>query len=357
MKKALFIKKGLLSLILLSMISCLDQPSRPIGPDDIVIYPQPPGKTRIQYLTSISTSSDFEGEQSKLDKFLIGEKTPLSIVKPYGVTVNGSKIYICDTGTRGLVILNMEDQSFNVFRPGGKGQLQMPFNCDLDYEGRLYIADGNRRQVVIFDKELNYLNELSLKDNAKPTDVKVDSTFIYVSASDKHRIEVYNRCDLSLKTIFPKAGSDQKEYLYQPLNIELDKDYVYVSDIGDCSVKVFDKNSKLKNSFGSPGNSLGQFTRPKGISADKDGNIYVVDAAFENVQIFNSTGDLLLYFGGTYTGPGGMWLPADVTIDYNNLEYFSKYVDPAFKLEYLIYVSNQYGPDKLSIYGFVGLTE
>lgn len=357
MKKTLIIRKFLLIIPLLLMISCLDQPSRPGDPDNLVIYPQPPGITRIQYLTSFSSSSDFEGEQGKINKFLIGEKRPVTIVKPYGVNVSGSKIYICDTGIKGLIILNTDDQSFKVFTPGGRGQLQMPFNCDLDFEGNLYIADGNRRQLVIFDKDLNYLNELSLVDKAKPTDVKVDSTLIYVSASDNHRIEVYNRNDLSLKTIFPKAGINEKEYLYQPLNIELDENYIYVSDIGNCSVKVFDKKFKLVNSFGSPGNGLGQFTRPKGISADKEGNIYVVDAAFENVQIFNSSGDLLLYFGGTYTGPGGMWLPADVTIDYGNLEYFNKYVDPAFKLEYLIYVSNQYGKDKLSIYGFVGLTE
>ena len=60
-----------------------------------------------------------------------------------------------------------------------------------------------------------------------------------------------------------------------------------------------------------------------------------------------------MFFGGTYTGPGGMWLPADVTIDYGTNEYFSEYVDSRFALKYLVYVTNQYGPDKVSVYGFV----
>ncbi len=357
MNKYLINRKVLIILPVLLMFSCQNQPSSLTDPDNLVIYPQPPAKTRIQYLTSISTSADFEGEQSTINKFLTGDRAPVPIVKPYGVCINGSRIYICDTGVRGLIILDTSDESFTVFIPGGKGQLQMPFNCDVDFEGNLYIADGNRKQVVIFDKNLNYLNELNLVDNSKPTDVKVDSSHIYVTASDNHRIEVYRREDLSLKTYFPKSDITDEEYLYQPLNIDLRNNYLYVSDIGNCSVKVFDKEFKLRKSFGSPGNGLGQFTRPKGISADNDGNIYVVDAAFENTQIFNSMGDLLLYFGGTYTGPGGMWLPADVSVDYGNLDYFKRFVDPSFKLEYLIYVSNQYGPDKLSVYGFVGLTE
>ena len=104
MKKTLIIRKFLLIIPLLLMISCLDQPSRPGDPDNLVIYPQPPGITRIQYLTSFSSSSDFEGEQGKINKFLIGEKRPVTIVKPYGVNVSGSKIYICDTGIKGLII-------------------------------------------------------------------------------------------------------------------------------------------------------------------------------------------------------------------------------------------------------------
>ncbi len=60
-----------------------------------------------------------------------------------------------------------------------------------------------------------------------------------------------------------------------------------------------------------------------------------------------------MHFGGTYIAPGGMWLPADVTVDYNNLDYYSDYVDSSFSLQHLIYVTNQYGPDKVSVYGFV----
>ena len=60
-----------------------------------------------------------------------------------------------------------------------------------------------------------------------------------------------------------------------------------------------------------------------------------------------------MFFGGPYKGPGDMWLPAKVIVDYDNLDYFRQYVDPKFNLKYLIIVSNQYGPDKISVYGAV----
>jgi len=71
------------------------------------------------------------------------------------------------------------------------------------------------------------------------------------------------------------------------------------------------------------------------------------------VQIFNARGELLLHFGGAYKGAGAMWLPAAVAISYENLSYFESYVDESYRLEYLIYVTNQYGPAKVNVYGKV----
>ena len=60
-----------------------------------------------------------------------------------------------------------------------------------------------------------------------------------------------------------------------------------------------------------------------------------------------------MFLGGPYNGPGDMYLPANVTIDYDHLHHYEKYVDPKYKLEYLIFVTNQYGPDKVNVYGRV----
>ena len=96
------------------------------------------------------------------------------------------------------------------------------------------------------------------------------------------------------------------------------------------------------------------FARPKGIAVDRQGLIYVADAATQVVQIFNSEGRLLLYFGqpgaSTY---GQLVLPASVKVDYDDVSYFEKYVAPGYKCEYLIVVISQFGANKVSVYGFL----
>lgn len=346
-------KYALAVIVILMTSSCFKQPAKSKVSDALIIYPPPPAETRIQYLTSYSTSADFSGEQSAFSRFLFGVDEPTPIIKPYGITVHGTKIYICDTGLKGIVILDLSDRSFEHFIPGGKGLLQLPINCHLDEEGNLYVADGNRRQVVVFDPELNYKGAITLELEEKPTDVFADASGIYICALDNHKIYVYNKTDLSLLRSFPDNKEGDPGFLFQPANLTVANNLVQISDIGASRVHLYSTNGEYLHSFGESGKAYGQFTRPKGIAADREGNIYVVDAAFENIQIFNPGGELLLYFGGTYTGPGGMYLPADVSIDYNNLEYFTQFVDSSFDLKHLVFVSNQYGPDKISVYGFV----
>jgi len=52
-----------------------------------------------------------------------------------------------------------------------------------------------------------------------------------------------------------------------------------------------------------------------------------------------------------------MWLPAKIFVDYKNINFFEDFVVPAFELKYLIYVTNQYGPDKINVYGFLSPKE
>jgi DNA-binding beta-propeller fold protein YncE len=349
-KSAFFL---VVAILLLSCNACFRQPARSEQSGPVIVYPDPPAQPRIQYLTSFSSSKDFNSPQSAFNKFIFGEETALPIIKPYGITIHSNKIYICDTGLGGLEILDMENKTFEYFIPRGLGKLKFPINCALDERGYIYVADGNRKQVVIFSDSKTFENAISLYQDCKPTDLAVDGSTIYISVVDDHSIHMYDKYTGEFTGKFPGIEGQGKGYLYQPANIEVHDSIIYVSDIGACSIHTFDKKQQYLSSFGKPGRGFGQFTRPKGVDADKYGNIYVVDAAFENVQVFDPSGKLLISFGGTYEGPGGMWLPAGIAIDDQHNAFFREYVDNRFVLDYLIFVTNQYGPDKISVYGFL----
>ena len=349
------IRQSSFGVILLACIlaACSQRVAQAPAPETLVIFPPPPDTTRIQFLTHFSSSGDLLGKKGGFHRFLFGEEAPLNIIKPYGVTVHKEKVYICDTGLGGLAILDLSDEEFEYFIPGGKGELKLPVNCCVDERGYLFIADANRRQVVVFDNEHNFLHAFGEKEGFKPTDVEADQGKIWVANVEDHAVYVYSADDYTLKGKIAELDDGEEGFIRQSTNIAVHNNTLYVSDFGDFNVKEYSTKGEYLGVVGGYGSVPGRFTRPKGIALDREGNLYVVDAAFENVQIFNSGGDLLMHFGGAYKGDGAMWLPAAVEISYDNLSFYEPYVDESFKLKYLIYVTNQYGPSKVNVYGFV----
>lgn len=343
-----------LFLVSLFIVSCSNRVTNVYIGENVVIYPSPPDTTRIQYLTSINNSEDIKGKQSGFNKAIFGASVPIAIVKPYGLAVQKGRIFVCDAGIAGLEVMDLKEKSFNVFIPKGRGQLKTPVNCSVDASGMLYVADPSRRQIVIFDSIGQYVDAFGdTTANAKPTDVAVLGDKIWVPDAAHNKVNVYQKNTRGFLFSFPDSTQTGEGHLFQPVNICVTEKAVYVTDFGDFKVKSYTLTGEFLASVGEFGSAFGQLVRPKGIAVDKDDNLMVVDAQFDNVQIFNKSGQLLMFFGGANKGPGSMYLPAKVTVDYENLEYFSKFVDPAFTLKYLVYVTNQYGTDKINVYGAV----
>ncbi|NVO19311.1 MAG: 6-bladed beta-propeller [Bacteroidetes bacterium] len=344
----------LLALVTALLVSCARSIYQDPATDNLVIYPSPPDTARIQFLTHISSSRDVTGNRKSFSTFILGEKEDIPVNKPYGIAATKGKMYVCDTRIHGLDIIDMQKNSFQQFIPSGRGELKVPINCFIDSQGYLYVADAERKQIVIFDENLKYMSSFGEGENFKPTDVFVNNGKIWVSNIAGHQVNVFsNDTSYSLLNSFPEVDKSVEGCLFSPTNIFVTDSNVYVTDFGDFKIKIYSQEGVYKRSIGSYGQGLGQFVRPKGIAVDNESNLFVVDAGFENTQIFSKQGELLMFFGGSYKGPGDMWLPAKVILDYDNMKYLEKYVDPGFKLKYLIYVTNQFGPDKINIYGAV----
>jgi hypothetical protein len=317
------------------------------------VYPQPPDTSRIVYLTTISASSDIRESRSGINRFMFGDEEVVEITKPYGVSTMESGLLICDTGIAGIISIDFQNNRFIRFVPDGPGKLKLPLNCDTDSKGNIYVADGNRREIVVFDKNFGFITAFGNADSLfRPTDIAIAGDTIWIASVANHHVYAYSSADYSLILTLPPTKPGMPGYLYQPSNINCTNGMVYVTDVGDYSVKIFNTSGKYIRSAGGYGNRPGQMMRPKGVVTDKNGITYVVDAAFENVQLFDESSRLLMFFGGSYHSPGDMWLPADVEIDYGNVEWFSRYAGD-YKLQYIIYVTNQYGPGKVNVYGFI----
>ncbi|MDH5588512.1 MAG: 6-bladed beta-propeller [Gemmatimonadota bacterium] len=320
---------------------------RTLPPGDVLYYPEPPQEPRVQFLATLSDIGDLKGWESGGP----------GIGKPYGLSIHKGSLYVCDTVLRGVQVFDLVRQELSQIRPRGEGRLPRPINCTVDTAtGHLYVTDSDRRQIVEFDSTHSYVAAFG-EEGGTPADVFVDGDTLWVADLATRSVRVYDKASRRFVRSIEGDREDpaSTSAIRQPTNIWVSGNEVYVSDFGDFQVKVFDRAGAFVRLVGGYGPGLGQFVRPKGIAVDRDQRLYVVDTGFENVQIFDRNGALLLFFGGPYTGLGDMYLPAAVDISYDpsDVEYFQAYAAPGQTIEYVILVSNQFGPDKINVYGFL----
>jgi DNA-binding beta-propeller fold protein YncE len=321
---------------------------------DYIFYPPLPNAPKYQYLTTFSSSKDIQKKKSKLFKFVAGDEQekPKFIKKAYGVDIMDGVIYVCDLRSAAVVTLNLETKEFGYIGITGSGRLGRPANITIDKKNKLlYVADMARKQVICFSTDGTRLKSYGKKGQFDPSDVEVHGNKLFVCDVKGNQVHVLDiRSGETLYKI-GKTGSNDGE-LFHPSNIAIQNERLYVSDTTNFRVQIFDLDGNFQAKFGELGDTPGYFSRNKGIAVDREDRIHVVDAAFENVQVYDKEFRLLLYM----LAPGGekhnINLPAGITIDYDNLRYFNQYISPDFKAEYLLFVTSNFGPNKVNVYAY-----
>jgi len=326
------------------------------APKSYTYFPSAPDEPRIQYLTAFASDSDLGRSRSFAD-FITGEvKTVDPLVKPYGVAVNGGKVFVCDTVAGVIEVFDLKKKRASYFSPSGEGKIRLPINISVDADGTRYVADTGREQVLVYRADGTFIEAIGKKDELKPSDVAITSDRLYITDLKNHCVKVYGKAERKLLFSIAVEAKPGEGKLLSPTNLAVDKEggRLLVSDTGGNAVQVYDLDGKYLRTIGKAGVAPGLFARPKGVAVDRNGLAYVVDAATQVVQIFDQEGRLLLFFGQAGASTRGeLLLPASVKVDYDHIGYFKKFVAPGRECEYLIFVTSQFGGQKVSVYGFL----
>ncbi len=320
-----------------------------------VFFPPPPEQPRIQFLRALNGPKDIKPKVSGFKKFLVGEgeEKDDTIGKAYGLAFKSGQLFVCDTGRNYVAELDLKKKSFTAIGRDYPGQLKKPVGVAVDTDGTTYVADTGLKCIMVYSPEGHYARAIGLAAKLAAADVAVYEDKLYVCESEQGQIIIFDKITGEERKRLGTKGSD-KGQLFLPSSLTLDPDgNVFVSDTGNSRVMKFNSHGEFVQQFGQVGTGLGQFVRPKGVAVDHSGRMYAVDVAFENVQIFDREGKLLLFFGQTGNAPGGVNLPARVCIDYDSVDLFKDAVAPGYSVEYLIFVSSQYGANKVNVYGFL----
>jgi sugar lactone lactonase YvrE len=326
-----------------------------------IFFPSAPEKPRLQFLRSFSGPADLGvSGPSGFERFVLGTAAPKDgITTPYGLAIFDGKLYVCDVGKRRVEVLDIEKRSFTTMTDDRR--LVNPVNIAIEEDGTKYVADPTAGAVFVFDAR-NALRAILGQDlRINPIDVAVRDSYCYVTDFTSNRVVVLDKATgREIQRMGEQGDGDTQFKLISDLAIGPDGD-IYVTDKVKAKIFQFDPSGKLKRTIARLGDNIDELVRPKGIAVDDEHRVWVVDAGVsvspatwstEVAKIYDAQGRLLLFFGQPGNEPGRMNLPAQIVLDRRHVDLFAPYAVPGAKIEFLVLVSNQYGPHKINVYGF-----
>lgn len=318
----------------LAAVGTLAGCAAPSAPAREIVWPFPPDKPRLKYVTSWAKPEQLEtGFFQKLRRVILGKAVGLDVFNPSGIAFSRdeSRLYVACSTTGRVVVLDFgKGEQRNLSFPAGHAPLA-PWGLAVDGDDRLYVSDQKGSVVWVYDRAADFVLQIGKGLLVRPTGLAVDlkERIVYVADGgtfDNPRsvIEAFAFDGRHVRTIGSK-GSLPGE-LHYPTFLAVDKQgLLYVSDSANSRISIFRPDGTLHSTFGARGDAFGQFGKPAGLAFDTAGNLHVADGQVGVMQIFDPDRRLLLIYGGQAPSPGYVLLPTGMAIDKKNQIYVADY--------------------------------
>lgn len=310
------------------------------------LFPRPPDQPRLEWIKSYYSQNSFP--KSGFTLFLegvFGEPEPITFEKPIDLKSNGEgMVYVADVAIPGVVVYDLNAGRVELWRKGDdpdKSLAIVPYYLSLDRDNNIYVVGTGQKRIYVLDRAGAVTRYIDYSATVKsPGGILVDSDSgrIYLVDVGDSKVAVF---DMSGKHIFSfgKFGTEDGEF-NRPVPIALNhKGELLVGDVMNARVQFFNKEGKFLRKFGQRGDGGAEFQIIKGLSVDSEDNVYVTDGKANQVKIFSAKGEYLLAIGSAYSVtksmrevPGGFLLPQGIFIDKNNYIYIADQANVRFQV-------------------------
>ncbi len=292
-------------------------------------WPSLPDKPRYRFVGQLTGEANLEAQNSSgagaaiknFFKMLVGlgsrpdqEKT---LLRPQtGVVDAEGRIIVTDIGRQALLVFDEKQGKIFVWNEASTiNNFVSPVGVGVAENGDVLVADAELHRVFRLDAQGKPKAEFGIDDLKRPTGLAIDPATrkIFVADTGEHNIKVFAD-NGELVQVFGQKGTEPGQF-NAPTHIAFEGSKLYVTDTFNSRIQVFDSAGKFLNGLGSRGLYLGNLVRPKGVTADSEGNIYIVESFHDYLLVYDNVGRFLLPIGGTGSGVGEFYLPAGVWID------------------------------------------
>jgi len=287
-----------------------------------IVWPSPPEVARIRFLYSFHSPKDF-GMKSGFVAWLTGTDSPPELQQPVAVAVGKDEtIYVVDI-SGSITSYRLNAGKYKQQRATVSGTLGTPVGLTVGANDSVYVIDTATRKVIVYTSKLAPVREFDTGMQL-PAGIVWDKRENQLWIADSKRNQI-GQFDLSGKQNFRFGDEgDVNNRLNTPTHLWIDSTGLYVTDVFNFRVQQFTRDGKYIRTCSKLGSNPGALARPKGVATDSEGHLYIVDALFGNVQIFDSTGTLLMFFGSTGSFASGSFnLPNGIFIDSSDRIYIA----------------------------------
>ena len=220
-------------------------------------------------------------------------------------------LQIADTQNSRVQILSPEGEFLRLVQ---HEDMKAPCAVTSAADGRIYVLDAGDAKVRVFDGEGRLERAIGGKPAFKSAFglALLPNQDLLVTDPEGHCIHLLGP-DGTVKALF---GQDFKS----PSGIT-HTDQVYVLDHGLSVVFKLDAQGQALFRFGKRGTAKGDFSIPKGIAVNDQGQIFVAEALSHRVQIFDPAGNWLTTFGKKGQGEGEFTNPESLACRPGGLIY------------------------------------
>ena len=285
---------------------------------------------KIEYIGYWQVDKDLRksAQASWFEGVVLGEFPAVGLFEgPFWVTfLPDERVAVSDTALRQVLILDLKNVKIDNLKDedGNPYPFSLPMGVASSGSGEIFVVDSLSGSLLRFgadSKLIEAYGGLPLLGHPVGIAINVHAKKVYVTDVVEHNIAVF---DLRGNLLFKigERGSLAGQFNF-PTDVDLDEaGNIYVLDTLNFRVQVFDKSGRFVREFGEQGTEPGSFRLPKGLAVSPHGQVYVSDVLSHKVVVFDYQGRYLLTLGDKAyamasgkTVPGGFFAPRGIATD------------------------------------------